>query len=82
VGVRPALNVATLTESIQDTSPRIHPWRNKKPVSDETCPPNLSVGAVAAINRSVSQREVGGCGRNLSKIEATATKLIANSADV
>ena len=24
VGVRPALNVATLTESIQDTSPRIH----------------------------------------------------------
>ena len=32
------------TESIQDTSPRIHRWRNKKPVSDETCPPNLSVG--------------------------------------
>jgi hypothetical protein len=35
-----------LTESIQDTSPRIHPWRNKKPVSDETCPPNLSVGSM------------------------------------
>ena len=33
-----------LTESIQDTSPRIHPSTNKKPVSDETCPPNLSVG--------------------------------------
>jgi hypothetical protein len=36
----------SLTESIQDTSPRIHPWRNKKPVSDETCPPNLSVGSM------------------------------------
>ncbi|NQE38016.1 hypothetical protein E5S67_05798 [Microcoleus sp. IPMA8] len=24
-----------LTESIQDTSPRIHPSRNKKPVSDK-----------------------------------------------
>jgi hypothetical protein len=35
-----------LTESIQDTSPRIHPWRNKKRVSDETCPPNLSVGSM------------------------------------
>jgi hypothetical protein len=35
-----------LTESIQDTSFRIHPWRNKKPVSDETCPPNLSVGSM------------------------------------
>ena len=35
--------LAILTESIQDTSPRIHPSRNKKPVSDETCPPILSV---------------------------------------
>ncbi len=35
-----------MTESIQDTSPRIHPWRDKKPVSDETCPPNLSVGSM------------------------------------
>ena len=34
-----------LTESIQDTSPRMNPGRNKKPVSDETCPPNLSVGS-------------------------------------
>jgi hypothetical protein len=38
VGVRPALNVATLTESIQDTSPRIHPSRNKKFVSDKGAP--------------------------------------------
>jgi hypothetical protein len=38
--------VKALTESIQDTSPRIHLWRNKKPVSDETCPPNLSVGSM------------------------------------
>ncbi|CAA9421493.1 hypothetical protein AVDCRST_MAG84-7201 [uncultured Microcoleus sp.] len=35
-----------MTESIQDTSPRIHPWRHQKPVSDETCPPNLSVGSM------------------------------------
>ena len=35
-----------MTESIQDTSPPIHPSRNKKRVSDETCPPNLSVGSV------------------------------------
>src|SRR4028119_1527379 len=40
-----------LTESIQDTSPRIHSFadsrpRNKKPVSDETCPPNLSLGSM------------------------------------
>ena len=35
-----------MTESIRDTSRRIHPSRNKKPVSDETCPPNLSVGSV------------------------------------
>ena len=40
-----------LTESIQDTSPRIHSFAdsgriNKKPVSDETCPPNLSVGSM------------------------------------
>ncbi|MEG4533492.1 hypothetical protein QUB06_23620 [Microcoleus sp. D2_18a_D3] len=34
------------------------------------------------ISRSVPQPEVGACCRNLSKIEATATKLIANSADV
>jgi hypothetical protein len=43
--------VKALTESIQDTSPRIHAFadsgpRNKKPVSDETCPPNLSVGSM------------------------------------
>ena len=31
-------NRAVLTESIQDTSPRIHPWRNKKPVSDTQAP--------------------------------------------
>jgi len=31
-----------MTESIQDTSPRVHSSRNKKPVSDETCPPHLS----------------------------------------
>ena len=37
---------SALTESIQDTSPRIHRWSNKKPVSDETCPPNLSVGSM------------------------------------
>jgi hypothetical protein len=30
--------IGTLTESIQDTSPRIHPWRNKKPVSDKQAP--------------------------------------------
>jgi hypothetical protein len=40
-----------MTESIQDTSPRIHSFgdsgrRDKKPVSDETCPPNLSVGSM------------------------------------
>jgi hypothetical protein len=34
------------------------------------------------MNRSVPEPEVGACWRNLSKIEATATKLIANSADV
>ena len=34
------------------------------------------------ISRSVPQPEVGACCPNLSKIEATATKLIANSADV
>jgi hypothetical protein len=28
-------NLTLLTESIQDTSPRIHPSRNKKPVSDK-----------------------------------------------
>ncbi|MEG4169799.1 MULTISPECIES: hypothetical protein [unclassified Microcoleus] len=33
---------SALTESIQDTSPRIHRWRNKKPVSDETCRTYLS----------------------------------------
>jgi hypothetical protein len=27
-----------LTESIQDTSPRIHPSRNKKPVSEKLAP--------------------------------------------
>jgi hypothetical protein len=27
-----------MTESIQDTSPRIHPSRNKKPVSDRGAP--------------------------------------------
>jgi hypothetical protein len=31
-------NRAVLTESIQHTSPRIHPWRNKKPVSDTQAP--------------------------------------------
>jgi len=40
------LPFSPLTESIQDTSPRIHPSRNKKPVSDETCPPHLSVGSM------------------------------------
>jgi hypothetical protein len=30
--------IRTLTESIQDTSPRIHPSRNKKPVSDKQAP--------------------------------------------
>ena len=40
-----------MTESIQDTSSRIHSFadsgrRNKKRVCDETCPPNLSVGSV------------------------------------
>jgi hypothetical protein len=34
------------------------------------------------ISRSVPQPEVGACCPNLSKIEATATKLIPNSADV
>ncbi|MEG4036290.1 hypothetical protein QUA03_20950 [Microcoleus sp. S36b_A4] len=34
------------------------------------------------ISRSVPQSEVGACCPNLSNIEATATKLIANSADV
>ncbi|MEG3835693.1 MULTISPECIES: hypothetical protein [unclassified Microcoleus] len=34
--------IGKLTESIQDTRHVIHPSRNKKPVSDETCPPNLS----------------------------------------
>ncbi|MEG5032516.1 hypothetical protein [Microcoleus sp. AT3-D2] len=29
-----------VTESIKDTRHVIHPSRNKKPVSDETCPPN------------------------------------------
>jgi len=42
---------AIMTESIQDTSPRIHSFadsgrRNKKRVSDETCPPNLPVGSM------------------------------------
>jgi len=31
-----------LTESIQDTRHVIHPWRKKKPVSDETCRTYLS----------------------------------------
>jgi len=35
-----------MTEIIQDTSPRIHPWKNKKPVSDETCLTYLSVGSM------------------------------------
>jgi len=37
-----------LTESIQDTSPRIHPWRNKKRVSEKLAPRiyNLSVGSM------------------------------------
>ena len=30
--------LAILTESIQDTSPRIHPSRNKKPVSEKLAP--------------------------------------------
>ena len=30
--------IELLTESIQDTSPRIHPWRNKKRVSDKGSP--------------------------------------------
>ncbi|MEG4250725.1 hypothetical protein QUB37_06155 [Microcoleus sp. AT3-A2] len=34
------------------------------------------------ISQGVPQPEVGACCRNLSNIEATATKLIANSADV
>jgi len=42
----PYIPAFSMTESIQDTSPRIHPWRNKKSVSDETCPPNLSVGSM------------------------------------
>jgi len=42
----------------------------------------LTVRAVAVISRRFPQPEVGGCCPNLSKIEATATKLIANSADV
>jgi hypothetical protein len=46
IWARPGLILLRLTESIQDTSPRIHPWRNKKPVSDETCPPNFSVGSM------------------------------------
>jgi hypothetical protein len=33
----------SLTESIQDTSPRIHPWRNKKPVSDTQAPEFIRV---------------------------------------
>ncbi|HSF75830.1 MAG TPA: hypothetical protein VLA84_18690 [Microcoleus sp.] len=41
-----------------------------------------TIRAVAVISRSVAQPEVGPYCRNLSKIEATATKLIANSADV
>jgi hypothetical protein len=34
----PSCLIFGLTESIQDTSPRIHPWRNKKPVSDKQAP--------------------------------------------
>jgi hypothetical protein len=30
-----------LTESIQDTSFRIHPWRNKKPISDDKQAPEF-----------------------------------------
>ncbi|MEG4272759.1 MULTISPECIES: hypothetical protein [unclassified Microcoleus] len=41
-----------------------------------------TIRAVAVISRSVPQPEVGACCPILSKIEATATKLIANSADV
>ncbi|MEG3922720.1 hypothetical protein QUA07_26930 [Microcoleus sp. T3_A4] len=41
-----------------------------------------TIRAVVVISRSVPQPEVGACCPNLSKIEATATKLIANSADV
>jgi len=40
-----------VTESIHDTSPRIHPWKNKKPVSDKGAP-NLSVGSMASILKS------------------------------
>jgi hypothetical protein len=29
--------------------PRIYPWRNKKPVSDETCPPEFIRGVNASI---------------------------------
>jgi hypothetical protein len=36
--VNPRFLTGFLTESIQDTSPRIHPWRNKKPVSDKQAP--------------------------------------------
>ncbi len=32
------LPFSPLTESIQDTSPRIHPSRNKKPVSEKLAP--------------------------------------------
>ncbi|MEG4109943.1 hypothetical protein [Microcoleus sp. S13_C5] len=41
-----------------------------------------TIRAVAVISQGVPQPEVGACCPNLSKIEATATKLIANSADV
>ncbi|MEG3837844.1 MULTISPECIES: hypothetical protein [unclassified Microcoleus] len=41
-----------------------------------------TIRAVAVISRSVPQPEVGAYCPNLSNIEATATKLIANSADV
>src|ERR671932_820310 len=35
---KPKLITVKLTESIQDTSPQIHPSRNKKPVSEKLAP--------------------------------------------
>jgi hypothetical protein len=52
------------------------------PMPNAQCPMPNAQCQESLISRSVPQPEVGAYCPNLSKIEATATKLIANSADV
>ncbi|MEG5049052.1 hypothetical protein [Microcoleus sp. B13-B4] len=54
--------------------------RKKKTMPYAQCP--MPHAQNDLISQGVPQPEVGACCPNLSNIEATATKLIANSADV